>query len=171
MKQLLIAAALVAVLTVGAWAQPAIDGTITAGEYKNTKAFLGGELTLSWAVDAQGGLSVAVKAKTKGWVGVGFGSEKMAKSYIYMGFVGDQGKAVFSEQAGKGHGHSDSGKVTSDKHALTQAKGFTILEFHVLASKLPFSGKTVPVIVAFGESTDLSAYHEENREAGSITLN
>jgi len=171
MKKILLITALAVFGAVWAMADPAVDGTITAGEYAQTKSVLNGTGTLNWSVDAQGGLSVGLSVKTMGWAGVGFGSEKMDGAYIYFGFVGDDGKPVFSEQSGKGHRHADSGKVTADKSIVTQVGDSTTLEFHVAADKLPFTGKTVPFIVASGEKADLKSYHGGSRETGSITLN
>jgi hypothetical protein len=168
MKKWLLATAL-AVLTWGFASAQTVDGMVTAGEYAHSKSVLNGAGTLSWTLDAEG-LSVAVSAKTKGWVGVGFGSEKMDGSYIYFGFVDETGKAVFTEQEGKGHRHADSGKVTADKSAVTSVDGVTTIEFHVPAAQLPFSGTDVPYIVASGASANLTTYHGGSKESGTISL-
>lgn len=169
MKKLLLATAL-AVLTWGFASAQTVDGKVAAGEYAHSKTVLSGAGTLNWTLDADGGLTVAVSAKTKGWVGVGFGSDKMDGAYIYFGFVDETGKAVFTEQAGKGHRHSDSGKVTADKNAVTSVDGTTTIEFHVPAAQLPFSGTDVSFIVASGDSANLKAYHGGSKEAGKLSL-
>ena len=171
MKKVLFVAALAVFGAVLAVADPVVDGKLAPGEYAKTKTVLGGNGSLNWFVDSQGGLTVALSVKTKGWAGVGFGSERMDGAYIYFGFVGADGKAVFTEQSGKGHRHSDSGKVTVDKSVVTLVGDTTVVEFHVPADKLPFSGKTVGFIVASADSADLKSYHGGNRETGSITLN
>jgi hypothetical protein len=169
MKKLLLATALV-VFTWNFASAQTVDGKVDAGEYAHSKSVLDGAGTLSWTLDADGGLSVAVSAKTKGWVGVGFGSDKMDGSYIYFGFIDENGKAVFTEQEGKGHRHADSGKVTADKSAVTSVDGTTTIEFHVPAAQLPFSGTDVSYIVASGGSANLKAYHGGSREVGKLSL-
>ncbi len=153
-----------------ALAEPTVDGKVATGEYAHSKSVMGGKATLNWALDADGGLSVALSAKTKGWAAVGFGSSKMDGSYIYFGFVGQDGKPVFTEQSGKGHRHTDSGKVTADQSVVAMAGETTVLEFHVPAANLPFSGTNVPFIVATGETADLKTYHGGSRDAGVISL-
>jgi hypothetical protein len=93
----------------------------------------------------------------------------MNGAYIYMGYV-DAGKAVFTEQAGKGHSHRDSGKKTADQSAVVTKGGSTVVEFHVPAAALPFTGKSVPFIVAFSDSADLTTFHEGNFGNGTLTL-
>jgi len=67
-----------------AWAA---DGVITPGEYKNTKSF--GDYELNWTADDQY-LYMGMKAKTMGWVAVGFDPESMMlHADIVMGYVQD----------------------------------------------------------------------------------
>ena len=159
-------------LAVTAWATaaPVVDGKVSAGEYTNTKAVLSGNGTLNWAQDAQGGLNVALSVKTKGWAAVGFGAQRMAGASIYLGFVGTGGKAVFSEQMGKGHRHTDSSAATADQSQVSRAGTATIVEFHIAADKLPFTGTSVPFIVAFGDTADLTTFHNDNIDSGTLTL-
>ena len=138
------------------WAEPVVDGKVSAGEYTLSKKVIQGNALLSWSSDGKGGLYIAYTAKGKGWAGVGLGSQEMNGAYIYFGFVGSDGKVVFSEQMGKAHRHSDSGKKTASQSAVVLAGGSTTLEFHVPADKLPFSGKTVNFITAFSDSADIS---------------
>jgi hypothetical protein len=94
----------------------------------------------------------------------------MSGAAIYMGFIGGDGKPVFSEQIGKGHRHSESGTKTVDQQAVTQVKGKTTLEFHIPADKLPFKGTSVPFIAAFSDSADLETFHGDNYDTGTIAL-
>ena len=67
-----------------AWAA---DGVITPGEYPNNKSF--GDYELNWSSDAQY-VYVGMKAKTMGWVAVGFDPESMMKNAdIIQGYVQD----------------------------------------------------------------------------------
>ena len=142
-------------------AEPVVDGKVSAGEYSNSKSVLSGAGTLSWAGDGSGGLYIALSVKAEGWAGVGLGAKRMNGAYIYMGFLGSDGKAVFSEQAGRGHTHRDSGKKTADKFSVTQSGGLTVLEFHVPTANLPFTGNTVNFITAYSNSADLVTQHDD----------
>ena len=153
-----------------AFGDPLIDGKVGVGEYAHTLSVLSGSGVLSWAPDASGGLSVAVSAKTSGWVAVGLGTKRMSGSTIYIGFVGSDGKAVFSEQAGKGHRHVDAAASSVDKSAVARSGASTVVEFHLVAGKLPYTGKSVPFIVAFGSSADLTTFHEDNSDSGTFVL-
>ncbi len=101
-------------------------------------------------MDAQGGLSVGLSAKTKGWAGLGLVLKRWTGPISTTVLLEPTAMAVFSEQSGKGHRHADSGKVTVDKSVVTQVGDTTVLEFHIPADKLPFSGKTVAFIAASG---------------------
>jgi len=57
-----------------AWAA---DGVITPGEYKKNKSF--GDFELSWTTDDQY-VYMGIKAKTVGWVAVGFDPESMMQN-------------------------------------------------------------------------------------------
>jgi hypothetical protein len=151
------------------WAAPIVDGTIADGEYANTKTVLDGNGLLAWSNDAAG-LTVALKVKTEGWIGVGFGSDRMAGAFIFMGFVASDGKAVFSEQKGQGHRHNPVDQTVADKSAVTWAKGNTVIEFHIPAAKIPFKLGTVPFITAYSDSADLTTFHGENLDTGSVTI-
>lgn len=149
-------------------AEPVVDGKVSANEYANTVSVLRGKGTLNWSQDAKGGLNVALTVKTAGWVGLGFGASTMAGAYIYMGFQ-EGAKAVFSEQVGKGHRHSDSGKVTADASKVVVSGGQTTMEFHLPVDKLPFTGKSVAFITAYGSSADLVSFHEDY-DTGKLAL-
>jgi hypothetical protein len=67
-----------------AWAA---DGVIAPGEYKSTQSF--GDYELNWTADDQY-IYVGMKAKTPGWVAVGFDPESlMLHADIVMGYVQD----------------------------------------------------------------------------------
>lgn len=164
---------LIAVLFVGgtlAFGLPTVDGKVTAGEYSQSKKVIDGKATLNWSPDGKGGVFLALTANGKGWAGLGLGSKMMSGAFIYIGFVGSDGKSVFSEQVGKGHRHSDSGKKTADQSSVTLVGGVTTIEFHLAADKLPFQGKNVPFIAAFSNSADLVTFHEDSYDSGTFTL-
>ncbi len=168
MKKLMLAA-LCAALAGGAWAAPTVDGKISQGEYSNIKKVLDGKGELSWDKNPDG-LTVAIKVKTEGWVGVGFGADRMSGAYIFMGYVDGDGKAVFSEQKGKGHRHSPVDKPVADQSAVTWTKGDAVLEFHIPTAKIPFALGNVPFIAAFSDTADLKTFHGDNADMGTISI-
>jgi hypothetical protein len=92
----------------------------------------------------------------------------MSGATIFMGYVAD-GKPVFSEQKGKGHSHNPTSK-TWDSEAVTQTDGVTTVEFHLPPRNLPFQGNTTPFIVAYADSADLTTFHDDNHDSGTLTL-
>jgi len=171
MKQFLVAAA---VLCAAAWslgADPVVNGSVGSGEYAHSQTLMGGKLVLSWQTDAGGGLYLAASAKTDGWVAVGLGSQKMEGSVIYIGSVGKDGTPAFSEDAGKGHGHSPAAAQTADQSAVAAAEGWTTVEVHLPAGSLPFTGSSAPFIVAYSGSKDLTTWHGLfNHASGTLSL-
>jgi len=160
-------AALAALPASGAF--PVVDGKVSAGEYAQSISLIYGDATLFYSVDDSGGLYVAVKAKTGGWVGFGLGSTVMDGAHIFMGLLKD-GKQVISEQLGQGHGHKPSPVTWADASAVGQESGMTTLELHVPADKLEGLGNRIGFIVAFSGASDLTTYHEDNHDGGFIDL-
>ncbi len=152
-----------------AWSLPKVDGQVSAGEYGRSVSVLYGSATLYYQSDGEGGLYLAVSARTAGWVGLGLGSGVMNGARIFMGYVKD-GTPVFSEQIGEGHGHSEAPDRAADAYAVGQAGGLTTIEFHLRRDKLPLAGSNLNYIVAFAGAPDLATYHEDNREGGVIDL-
>jgi hypothetical protein len=150
-------------------ALPRVDGQVTQGEYGHSASVLYGSATLYWQGDGSGGLYLAVSAQTSGWVGLGLGRGVMDGSRIFMGYV-KEGRPFFSEQVGAGHSHVESPATSYDSFAVAQQGGTTTIEFHLPAASLPTGAKSLGYIVAFAGSADLSTYHEDNREGGSLEL-
>lgn len=170
MGRFLSLAVLLLAVAAGVPALPAVDGKVSAGEYGGSQTLGEGALTLNWAPDGHGGVFLALSAPTKGWLAVGLGSQRMSGAYVYIGFVGAGGQAVFSEQTAKGHTHKDSGKKTADQSAVARTGANTVLEFHVPAGQLPFAGKAVPFIVASSGSPDLTSFHDGQFDTGTFSL-
>ena len=148
-----------------AFGEPQVDGVVTEGEYAHRLDLLDGELVVFYQKDASGGLAIAVRAPTTGWVGVGLGSPVMAGARIFMGYV-KEGRPVFSEQLGKGHSHSPTMGV-ADASAVSQKNGMTTVEFHLPAAQVP-PGAEIPVIAASSSSADLTSFHEDNHDSGTL---
>ena len=77
----------------------AADGVISADEYQNNRAY--GDYTIYWSNDAEY-VYIGMKAKTAGWVAVGFGAETLMKNAdIIMGSVTD-GKLSIADMSSTG---------------------------------------------------------------------
>jgi hypothetical protein len=141
-------------------AQPAVDGKIYDGKYSSSVPVLGGKVTVFYQADGSGGLYVAVKGKTKGWIAVGLGSQKMDGATIFIGYVGNDGNGVYSEDSGKGHDHTPKATAVSDQHIVATDGDSTVLEFHLPSSAVPSAGpKGIPFIAAYSDSKDLTSWH------------
>jgi hypothetical protein len=157
-------------LTAGsACALPTVDGRVTDGEYSRSIPLMYGDVTVYYQADERGGLYLAVTAPTTGWVGIGLGSAVMDGARIFMGSIKD-GTPVFSEQVGEGHSHRPAPDRAADRYALVQEGGKTTLELHVPFEKVPFFEKKVSVIAAFSGSADLTTFHDDNHDGGTIDL-
>jgi hypothetical protein len=150
---------------------PVVDGKVGAGEYAHSRSLMGDKVVLSWQSGPDGGLFVAVSARTKGWVAVGLGSAKMEGSTICIGSIGADGTPVFSEDAGKGHGHASSSRKTADQSAVGREGEWTTVEIHIPAASLPFTGRSTAFIVAYAGSISLTNWHGLfNHASGTMDL-
>jgi len=170
----ILAVAVVALTAASLGADPTVDGKVLPGEYEHAQVLMGGKLTLSWQAAADGGLFIAVSARTPGWVAVGLGSAKMDGSTIYIGSVGADGTSAFSEDAGRGHGHAPASRRTADRSAVGRDGEWTTVEVHLPAEALPLvhvQGPAALFIVAYAGSTDLTTWHGLfNHASGTIEL-
>jgi hypothetical protein len=137
-----------------------VDGVVNPAEYSYNQEF--GPLTLSANRTAET-LYLAVAGKTDGWVAVGLGSLKMNGSTIFMGFVGNNGKAQFKVQAGNGHSHRDAPAgetATVVSYALKETGGVTTMEIALKSSAYIKSGQSaLELIFAVGEDKSFVPYH------------
>jgi hypothetical protein len=164
-RTVLVTVALLVGLAVAAGAQsrlqitskPAtIDGTISEGEYSWSMKFDGLTLYLNRTTDT---VAAAVEANTTGWVAVGFGSSVMNGARIYIGVV-QNGKGSVTPQIGRGHSHTDTSAVLGVDSAVKEQNGVTVMELGLKASDLLGSSpSTLPLIVAYGPSDNITQYH------------
>ncbi len=168
-KALAIAIALLALGGLSAFAQqqiplpltksdPAIDGVVAKSEYATSVQV--GKMLVSVARTADV-LYAAITADTTGWVGLGFGSDKMDGALIVMGFV--SGKQVQVKlQQGQGRVHVDVASKALLKYAGTEVGGKTTLEFSLSTAELLKSGqKQLGAICSWGATDDFLSYHGE----------
>jgi hypothetical protein len=147
------------------------DGAITANEYGFSKEFDSLTLYVNRTKDT---LSLAIVGDTTGWVSVGLGSLKMDASTIFMGFVGNNGKAKFKTQTGTGHRHTEAAKSVADtvtSYALKVADGKTTMELSLNPAAYIKDGQSsLDLIYAVGEDKSFIPKHS-SRGALSLKLN
>jgi hypothetical protein len=137
-------------------AAPKLDGAVSAKEYSLQVPV--GKITLS-AARTTDTVFLAVSAPTAGWVSVGFGSERMDKARLFLGYLSG-GKPSFSQQLGAGHAHGSLSPELAVREALGEAGGLTTLEIALKASDLiPNGQKELLVLVAYGANDSFSGYH------------
>ena len=142
-----------------------VDGVSAASEYTATAEI--GKTKLSLARDKDN-LYVSITGDTTGWIAVGFGSLRMDGAFLFICFVGADGKAQGKLQTGKGHTHADVASEALVQFAMKEAGGVTTLELVLKASSVIAKDATsLPVIWAVGTSDSFSALHKAR---GSLTL-
>jgi hypothetical protein len=142
----------------------AVDGVVTPGEYALTQDFPPFKVSVSRTKDT---IRLAVSTKTTGWVAIGPQSQVMDGAKIFMGAVRN-GQAVYTEQTGQGHRHSDTaaGAQLATKHAVAENAGTTTLELELPAAKVAGpDAKSIPVILAYSTSDSFTEYHANRRSA------
>lgn len=146
---------------------PAVDGVVSGTEYSLAMDFTGMTLYVNRTKDR---LSLAIRANTTGWVGIGTGALVMNGASIYIGYVDSSGKVVFSEQTGRFHTHSDAANPEPVQYALTEKGGVTIMEISLPAADVIKPGDhTLSLITAYGQGDNIVEHHEY-RTPVSVTL-
>ena len=151
------------------------DGVISDGEYSRnlTMTEVGGpgrSFEVYWKNDAQY-LYMAMKAKTTGWIAVGFEpSEWMKDAEIVMGYVHDGNVTVQDQYSTGNYGpHVPVTELggTNDilEYGGKQENGYTIIEFKRKMdtgdrfNKAFSSGQVVPIIWSFSDSDSIEVKH------------
>ena len=139
--------------------KPTADGVIGSNEYSYASATGNGEMLLY--LNRTGNvLSVAVSAKTTGWVSAGIGGMKMDGAVIFIGFVKGT-EATFGVEDGKGHGHASSKSAAALSYAMSESGGVTVLEFEVASDEyIGKSDTSIELILGYGAADNLRAYHK-----------
>lgn len=140
-------------------AAPVVDGAVEEGEYGVSLQYDGITIGLALVGDT---LHVAAAASTTGWVGVGFGSNKMDGARILFSFVDADGQVFFAEQEGSGHKHHDVTDTVATAHAVGETDGVTTLEAALpaaLVRETADDGGTFPMIMAYGRRDSVRVVH------------
>jgi hypothetical protein len=133
-----------------------IDGLISDKEYALTVPLEKMTVYVRRTADT---LFLGLSAQTKGWVALGFGSERMDGARLFIGTVID-GTASLSQQLGKGHGHREISDNLTIDYAIVEDSGRTTLEIALKTADAIAVGQTeLQVLAAFGSSDQITAYH------------
>lgn len=138
---------------------PVVDGAVADGEYGVSLQYDGITIGLALVGDV---LHVAAAATTTGWVGVGFGSDKMDGARILFSFVDADGQVFFAEQEGREHKHYDVPDTVATAHAVAEADGVTTLEAALPEAFVRASADaagTFPMIMAYGRADSVRVKH------------
>jgi len=141
--------------------QPAVpDGVVEEGEYSWSESFQTITLHLS-RTDTR--LFAAVEAKAEGWVGIGFGSNRMTGAHIFIGFV--RGSRVEIQQhRGSGHSHRELQDTVELDYALREQGGVTVMELSVPVEAFIAPGQErLEMIIACGKGDRTRVYHSYRR--------
>jgi len=153
------------------------DGVISADEYQQSKTY--GDFSISWSNDTQY-IYIGMKAKTAGWVAVGFGAETLMKNAdIIEGFVKD-GKLTVADMFSTGEfgPHPPDTQLGGTDDILTSAgkfdNGYTTVEFKRKMdtgdkNDKPLSKGINKIIWAYSNEPVLTLKHS-SRGSGEIDL-
>jgi len=132
--------------SLGVASQPAVpDGVVEKGEYSWSQTF--GVITLHLSRTGER-LFAAVEAQAEGWVGIGFGSVRMADAHIFIGYV--QGGTVEMQQhRGRGHSHKVLEDAVELEYSLREEGGKTTMELSVPVDAFVTAGQqSLELIIA-----------------------
>jgi hypothetical protein len=155
--------------TTTAWSA---DGLITSNEYSNSVTYGSGVFEINWETDAQY-IYVGIKAKTTGWVALGFNANSQLKNVDYVfGWVSNGKAYIADEFSGDFHGQHQTDESLGGKDNITdyggqEKDGYTIIEFkRALISgdiyDANLSSGDVPIIWSYGSSDDISMIHSSH---------
>ena len=145
------------------------DGVISAGEYAHSAS--AGRMTVHWINDGSF-LYIALQARTSGWLSIGFDPDRTHRGAdIIIGAVSN-GQAVLLDSYGtseRGTYHTADTELGGEDNIAafggTSSGGVTTIEFQLPLDsgdgydKVLQPGTTVPVILAYGVSSDLTSMH------------
>ena len=104
-------------------------------------------------------LYFGISAQTRGWVALGFGSERMDGASLFIGTV-TRGAASLSSQLGRAHSHNEIGANPVTDFAMSEEADRTTMELAFKAADLITAGQTdLTILAAFGPNDRLNSYH------------
>ena len=159
-------------------ASPSVDGILAPGEYANNIQVGRGQFLVSWTIEGES-ITMAVQARTTGWVAIGFGVVGRAMNQADMVFgsasPGKPGKALDCFSTGPTGPHPVDTKLGgADSLAastVVEKDGVTTMEFRRPLAATDRFDKPIapgaPFIWAFGGS---DAFESMHRAAGQGQL-
>jgi hypothetical protein len=143
-----------------------VDGLISDKEYALTVPLEKMTVVVTRTVDT---LHLGLSAQTKGWVALGFGSDRMDGARLFIGNVTD-GTASLSQQLGSGHSHKEISDNLAIDYAIVEGSGRTTLEIALKTSDVISVGQTeLTILASFGSTDKITAYHS-SRERFTFQL-
>ena len=159
-----------------------LDGVIGDGEYPFKTSFDDGHYTIYWRIDGDL-ISMAISARTTGWVAVGFEpSSRMKNADMIIGWVDDSGKTslldCFSTGETGPHPPDTTLGGTDDILAFagTEKNGRTVIEFlrkletGDSRDRVIFPDGSIDIIWATGDVDDFNKIHGGSRGKGTLAL-
>ena len=98
-----------------------VDGLISDKEYAFTVPLEKMTVVVTRSTDT---LFLGLRAQTKGWVALGFGSDRMDGAHLFIATVTD-GTASLSQQLGSGHSHKEVSDNLAIDYAIVEGSGRT----------------------------------------------
>ena len=143
-----------------------VDGLISEKEYALTVLLDKMTLLVTRTADT---LHLGLSAQTKGWVALGFGSDRMDGARFFIGTVSD-GTVSLSQQFGSGHSHKEVSDNLAIDYAIVEGSGRTTLEIALKTSDVISVGQTeLTILASFGSTDKITAYHS-SRERFTFQL-
>ncbi len=130
-----------------------------------------GKMEFSWKITGNE-MAVKLKAKTKGWVGIGFNPETKMKGADYVVGSVKKGKVTITDEYGTSTRTHSADKKRGGKDNLSavtgsESGGVTILEFKKVLNTgdktdvaIDINGKTI-VLLAFGPKDSFRVKHKK----------
>lgn len=155
------------------------DGIINIDEYANSAIYDNGNFEIYWETDAQY-IYIGIKAKTIGWVALGFNTTSNLKNVDYVfGWVTNSKAAVSDEFSADYHGLHQTDKSLGGTDDINdfggqELDGYTIIEFkRALNTGDAYDANLVPgtisIIWAYGSSDSINTIHQQ-RGYGQIKI-
>lgn len=143
-----------------------VDGLISDKEYAFTVPLEKMTVVVTRSTDT---LFLGLRAQTKGWVALGFGSDRMDGAHLFIATVTD-GTASLSQQLGSGHSHKEVSDNLAIDYAIVEGSGRTTLEIALKTSDVISVGQTeLTILASFGSTDKITAYHS-SRERFTFQL-
>ena len=156
-----------------------INGIVDVNEYPNSVTYDNGNFQIYWKVEGQD-LFIGIKAKTTGWVAIGFNASSRLTNVDYVfGWVSNGKASISDEYSADYHGQHEADVSLGGKDNVTEFggredTGYTVIEFkRALVTGDAFDASISPgdlsIIWAYASSDNISSEHSR-RGYGQIHI-